>query len=140
MNYERLTPPMLHYQDHKSHSHHLTRSDPSQVSHAYGARYGTTPLPKFKLPSKASSIYAQQNSPVQSLTLFCPNQGVDADAAYQLIHDELALDGTPVLNLASFVHTWMPSQADKLMQENMTKNLIDQDEYPMTREYMLVIF
>ena len=29
----------------------------------------------------------------------------------------------------------MPSQADKLMQENMSKNLIDQDEYPMTREY-----
>jgi glutamate/tyrosine decarboxylase-like PLP-dependent enzyme len=28
----------------------------------------------------------------------------------------------------------MPPQADKLMQENISKNLIDQDEYPMTRE------
>lgn len=28
----------------------------------------------------------------------------------------------------------MPAQADKLMAENMNKNLIDQDEYPMTRE------
>ena len=28
----------------------------------------------------------------------------------------------------------MPPQADKLMMENISKNLIDQDEYPMTRE------
>lgn len=61
-------------------------------------------------------------------------QGTDAEPTYQLIHDELSLDGSPLLNLASFVHTWMPAQADKLMAENMNKNLIDQDEYPMTRE------
>ena len=60
-------------------------------------------------------------------------QGVDAEATYQLIRDELALDGSPALNLASFVHTWMPKQADQLMMENISKNLIDQDEYPMTR-------
>lgn len=62
-------------------------------------------------------------------------QGTDAESAYQLIHDELTLDGAPLLNLASFVHTWMPPQADKLMIESMSKNLIDQDEYPMTREF-----
>lgn len=27
----------------------------------------------------------------------------------------------------------MPKQADQLMMENISKNLIDQDEYPMTR-------
>jgi glutamate decarboxylase len=27
----------------------------------------------------------------------------------------------------------MNPECDKLMQENMSKNLIDQDEYPMTR-------
>lgn len=43
------------------------------------------------------------------------------------------VDGSPVLNLASFVHVWMPEQADKLMMENMSKNLIDTDEYPATR-------
>src|SRR6202012_231149 len=62
-----------------------------------------------------------------------PSKGIDADAAYQLVHDETALDGSPLLNLASFVHTWMPKQADQLMIENMSKNLIDQDEYPMTQ-------
>ena len=50
-----------------------------------------------------------------------------------MIHDELTLDGSPNLNLASFVHTWMPDEANKLMMENLSKNLIDQDEYPMTR-------
>lgn len=56
-----------------------------------------------------------------------------------MIHDELALDGVPGLNLASFVHTWMPEEADKLMMENISKNLIDQDEYPLTRTYHSVI-
>ncbi|KAJ3515561.1 hypothetical protein NLJ89_g1677 [Agrocybe chaxingu] len=61
------------------------------------------------------------------------NTGVSADAAYRLIHDELSLDGSPVLNLASFVHTWMPPQADSLVRENISKNLIDSDEYPATQ-------
>ena len=29
-----------------------------------------------------------------------------------------------MLNLASFVHTWMPPEADLLVRENMSKNLI----------------
>jgi glutamate decarboxylase len=61
-------------------------------------------------------------------------QGVDAGNAYQIIHDELSLDGQPLLNLASFVSTWMPPEADRLMLENISKNLIDQDEYPMTQD------
>jgi glutamate/tyrosine decarboxylase-like PLP-dependent enzyme len=39
-------------------------------------------------------------------------------------HVIIIADGSPILNLASFVHTWMPPQADKLMIENMSKNLI----------------
>ena len=61
-----------------------------------------------------------------------PDAGLDAQAAYQLVHDELALDGNPVLNLASFVTTWMEPQADQLGVETQSKNLIDQDEYPQT--------
>jgi len=61
-----------------------------------------------------------------------PAEGMDAEAAYQLVHDELSLDGNPSLNLASFVTTWMESQADRLARETLAKNLIDQDEYPQT--------
>jgi glutamate decarboxylase len=62
------------------------------------------------------------------------SQGIDLETAYQIIHDELTLDGQPLLNLASFVQTWMPPLADKLMLENISKNLIDQDEYPATQD------
>ena len=35
-----------------------------------------------------------------------------AEVAYQIIHDELMLDGNARLNLATFVTTWMEPQAD----------------------------
>ncbi|MFE0461781.1 glutamate decarboxylase [Kitasatospora sp. NPDC058965] len=54
--------------------------------------------------------------------------------AYQLIHDELMLDGNAKLNLATFVTTSMEEQADRLMAECSDKNMIDKDEYPQTAE------
>jgi len=96
--------------------HNLTGSNQDTIHRAgaarYGDRYGSDSVPKYKIPSK----------------------GVDEETAYQIIHDELSLDGQPLLNLASFVQTWMPAIADKLMLENISKNLIDQDEYPMTQD------
>jgi glutamate decarboxylase len=63
-----------------------------------------------------------------------PEQGLGADAAYELIASELLLDGSARLNLATFVTTWMPSQAQRLMAETADKNMIDKDEYPQTAE------
>ena len=57
------------------------------------------------------------------------------DVAYQLIHDELMLDGNARLNLATFVTTWMEPQAKMLMAECLDKNMIDKDEYPQTAEF-----
>ncbi|KAF9050759.1 glutamate decarboxylase [Hymenopellis radicata] len=109
---KHVNPDRLVADSHdKKNVHALTGSDPNALQHSYGARYGTTPIRKYHLASK----------------------GLDAESAYNLIHDELALDGAPVLNLASFVNTWMPPQADKLMAENQNKNLIDADEYPATQ-------
>ena len=54
------------------------------------------------------------------------------DVAYQIIHDELMLDGNARMNLATFVTTWMEPQAEKLMAECLDKNMIDKDEYPQT--------
>ena len=50
----------------------------------------------------------------------------------RLISGELLLDGQARLNLATFVTTWMPSTAGKLMSETADKNMIDKDEYPQT--------
>ncbi|MGW5866336.1 glutamate decarboxylase [Streptomyces sp. NPDC055239] len=54
--------------------------------------------------------------------------------AFQLVHDELMLDGNSRLNLATFVTTWMEPQAGVLMGECRDKNMIDKDEYPHTAE------
>jgi glutamate decarboxylase len=63
-----------------------------------------------------------------------PRAGMSADTAYQVVHDELMLDGNARLNLATFVTTWMEHQAEVLMAECASKNLIDKDEYPHTAE------
>ncbi|OII65843.1 glutamate decarboxylase [Streptomyces sp. CC53] len=60
--------------------------------------------------------------------------GMDAEAAYQMVHDELMLDGNARLNLATFVSTWAEPQAHRLMAECADKNMIDKDEYPQTAE------
>ena len=61
-------------------------------------------------------------------------ESVPADVAYQLIQDELLLDGSARLNLATFVTTWMEPQARQLMNDTVDKNMIDKDEYPQTAE------
>jgi len=59
-----------------------------------------------------------------------PDDGAPADTVYQMLKDELDLDGQPNLNVASFVSTYMEKNAEQLMADNMAKNLADADEYP----------
>ena len=63
-----------------------------------------------------------------------PDGELPPDVAYQIIHDELMLDGNARLNLATFVTTWMEPQAQTLMAECFDENMIDKDEYPQTAE------
>jgi glutamate decarboxylase len=63
-----------------------------------------------------------------------PRDELSPDVAYQIIHDELMLDGNARLNVATFVTTWMEPQAERLMAECVDKNMIDKDEYPQTAE------
>ena len=59
---------------------------------------------------------------------------VDPDLAYQIVHDELMLDGNARLNLATFVGTWAEPNVDRLMADCTYKNMIDKDEYPRTAD------
>src|SRR5690349_22055153 len=43
-----------------------------------------------------------------------PEDELSPDVAYQIIHDELMLDGNARLNVATFVTTWMEPQAQQL--------------------------
>ena len=63
-----------------------------------------------------------------------PEGELPPDVAYQIVHDELMLDGNARLNVATFVTTWMEPQAEQLMAECFDKNMIDKDEYPQTAE------
>lgn len=74
------------------------------------ARKGEESVPKYKLPDKSML----------------------PETAYQIVHDEIGLDGNARLNLATFVTTWMEPQATQLYMETFDKNMIDKDEYPQT--------
>ena len=63
-----------------------------------------------------------------------PDAEMRPEAAYQLIHDEVMLDGNARLNTATFVTTWMEREARELIMETLDKNMIDKDEYPQTAE------
>lgn len=53
---------------------------------------------------------------------------------YQLVHDELYLDGNARQNLATFCQTWEEDEVHKLMDLSIDKNMIDKDEYPQSAE------
>ncbi|RVW39430.1 Glutamate decarboxylase 1 [Vitis vinifera] len=84
----------------------------ASIHSTFASRYVRVSLPRFKIP---------ENS-------------IPKEAAYQIINDELMLDGNPRLNLASFVTTWMEPECDKLIMASINKNYVDMDEYPVTTE------
>jgi glutamate decarboxylase len=54
--------------------------------------------------------------------------------AYQIVNDEVSLDGNARFNLATFVTTWMDEEADRIYAATFDKNMIDKDEYPQTAD------
>ncbi|MER5783245.1 glutamate decarboxylase [Streptomyces mobaraensis] len=72
--------------------------------------------------------------PVQVPRYAMPDGEMHPETAYQVVHDELMLDGNARQNLATFVSTWAEPQARRLMAECAEKNIIDKDEYPQTAE------
>ena len=91
---------------------HKHVADDSTVTPAFAGRLEQEPIPRHKIPAMSN----------------------DPDAVYRFIHDELLLDGSSRLNMATFVTTWMEPQAERLMAETFDKNMIDKDEYPQTAE------
>jgi glutamate decarboxylase len=55
-------------------------------------------------------------------------------SAFQIVSDELMLDGNARQNLATFCQTWEEPEALALMSLSVNKNLIDRDEYPQSAE------
>jgi glutamate decarboxylase len=95
----------------------LDRLSPEEaiLTPTYASRALTSAVPKYEIPEEE----------------------ISPQVAYNLIRDELGLDGNSRLNLATFVTTWMEPEARQLMAETFDKNMIDKDEYPQTAEIEL---
>ncbi len=91
---------------------HQHVSNDEALDPAYAGRFANAPIPKNRMPD-AESL---------------------PGSVYRMIHDELLLDGSSRLNMATFVTTWMEPEAEQLMAETFDKNMIDKDEYPQTAE------
>ena len=61
-----------------------------------------------------------------------PQEGTLPRDAFQLVSDELMLDGNARQNLATFCQTWEEPEVLALMAKAINKNMIDRDEYPQT--------
>ncbi|KAK5130941.1 hypothetical protein LTR08_001544 [Meristemomyces frigidus] len=86
--------------------------DDDFTTSVYGSRFASTDLPRHEMPEDE----------------------MPREVAYRMIKDDLTLDGTPTLNLASFVTTYMEEEAEKLMVEAFSKNFIDYEEYPVSAD------
>jgi glutamate decarboxylase len=63
-----------------------------------------------------------------------PASGMPPTEAMRLVDEDLALEGDPQRNLATFVTTWMEPQAQRIIAENLHRNFIDHAEYPISAE------
>jgi glutamate decarboxylase len=63
-----------------------------------------------------------------------PTAGMAANDAMRLVAEDLALEGDPGRNLATFVTTWMEPEAQRIIADNLHRNFIDHAEYPRTAE------
>lgn len=59
-----------------------------------------------------------------------PANSTDPEIAYQMVRQETYAQTNPMLNLATFVTTYMDEYATKLMNEAININYIDETEYP----------
>lgn len=90
----------------------LANDEDCFTTSVYGSKFAALDLPKHEMPE----------------------QEMPKEVAYRMIKDELSLDGNPMLNLASFVTTYMEDEAEKLMTESFSKNFIDYEEYPQSAD------
>jgi hypothetical protein len=63
-----------------------------------------------------------------------PDEGMAATDAMRLLDADLAMEGDPQRNLATFVTTWMEPEAQRIIAENLHRNFIDHAEYPISAE------
>lgn len=79
-------------------------------------------------------VYASSDLSIVMPKYTFPKKEHAARHAYQVLHDELMLDGNSRQNLATFCQTWVEPEIHQLLDECLDKNMIDKDEYPQSAE------
>lgn len=80
------------------------------------------------------SVFAGHGLAIEVPKYRFPTTESRRDVAFQVVHDELMLDGNSRQNLATFCQTWEEPEVHALMDLCIDKNLIDKDEYPQAAE------
>ncbi len=79
-------------------------------------------------------IFASSDVSVVLPKYIMPEKEQDPRHAFQMVVDELMLDGNSRQNLATFCQTWLEPEVHALMDLTIDKNMVDKDEYPQTAE------
>jgi glutamate decarboxylase len=85
-------------------------------------------------PHDAAMLYGNRFLTEDAPSKEFPAGGMSSLDAMRLVDEELALEGDPQRNLATFVTTWMEPEAQKIIAENLYRNFIDHAEYPISAE------
>ncbi len=83
---------------------------------------------------RLDDIYASTFLSISMPKYKMPKEEHDPRHAYQVVVDELMLDGNSRQNLATFCQTWVEPEVRAIMELTMDKNMVDKDEYPQTAE------
>ncbi len=85
-------------------------------------------------PDQEAALYGNRFLTEDAPDREFPPSGMSALDAMRLVDEELALEGDPQRNLATFVTTWMEPEAQRIIGENLYRNFIDHAEYPISAE------
>jgi len=85
----------------------------------------------------ADDVYVSTDPSWSAPKYKMPEVEWDGRHAYELVRDELMVEGNARLNMATFCQTWAEPELLALMAESFDKNMIDKDEYPQTAELEL---
>jgi glutamate decarboxylase len=85
-------------------------------------------------PDQAAMLYGNRFLTEDAPDREFPQSGMPSLDAMRMVDEELALEGDPNRNLATFVTTWMEPEAERIIAENLHRNFIDHAEYPITAE------
>ncbi|MFJ3405252.1 glutamate decarboxylase [Promicromonospora sp. NPDC090134] len=83
---------------------------------------------------RTTALYGNRFLTEETPSVVFPATGMSPTDSMRMLDEDLALEGDPMRNLATFVTTWMEPEAQRIIAENLHRNFIDHAEYPISAE------